>query len=350
MKCIYCRKDSKYKDRVRGKCPGCGHAFAFEPKTGDTFTDPAFQAAIDRVSSGGSVKWTKTHLYYEVLRWMAKGRRRSLRMAWAIFIAAAMVLIAGIVFKTAVALILGGIFMIFGLAIRGGVPAPFDPRFFEGLWIKWVAAHGTPKGLIVRKDAPSAQKGRALPADIRAYSFDRAVVTDRTETVDLLVANNFHFENNCAILTMTGYPEQAFETVRAMLQNNPKLSVFVVHDLTEGGCLLARRARASGWFQESARIVDVGLRLQHAKPFESCWRPRMVNAPISMDLGPRERDWLSRYTLELAVIRPEQIIKRLFRALSNEAELPVDDAMVYADSGAFSSDASASDGGGDSFG
>ena len=34
----------------------------------------------------------------------------------------------------------------------------------------------------------------------------------------MLLANNFHFENNCAILSIEGYPPNVFETVRAMLK------------------------------------------------------------------------------------------------------------------------------------
>lgn len=78
-----------------------------------------------------------------------------------------------------------------------------------------------------------------------------------------------------------------------------------------------------------------------------------------------ETQWLSKYALELAVIRPEQILKRLFRAMNRQFD-PAEstDASsttggdgggyyggdVYTDSDAFGTDATASDGGGDSFG
>ena len=71
----------------------------------------------------------------------------------------------------------------------------------------------------------------------------------------------------------------------------------------------------------------------------------------SSRFGNNNSDPLWHYTLELAVIRPEQIIKRLFRGLSNTDVLPEDSSDgFYVDTGAFSSDASSSDGGGDSFG
>ena len=69
-----------------------------------------------------------------------------------------------------------------------------------------------------------------LEPDVADYSFDRAVICDRARTVDLLLANNFHFENNCAVLSVEGYPQRVFETVRTMLKRNPQLR------LTIAGC------------------------------------------------------------------------------------------------------------------
>jgi hypothetical protein len=223
---------------------------------------------------------------------------------------------------------------------------------FDSMWSRWVEVHGAPDGFIIRKPPAQSAKPRALPEDIHHYSFDRAVITDRPETVDLLLANNFHFENNCAVLTKKGYPEEAFGTVRAMLKQNPKLLVYVLHDATIEGCTLSHALKSERWFQEGARIVDVGLRPEHARPFRGLWQLSMDPASPASGLSASDQEWLSKYSVELSVIRPEQVIKRLFRAMSGLAELPADTTsdMVYVDSMSFGTDASASDGGGDSFG
>ena len=346
MKCIHCQTDSTYKARAQGKCSQCEHRFAFEPKKGDTFTDPAFLALIERVSSGGTVKWTERHLYYEVVRRSQRSGRRPL-----IFGALALLTcLLGLVW-TAFLFSVAGIFLLFAIFSWPSKLAGLSYAEFTRLLGRWSQTHGSPKGLIVRQASRRAgASARALPADIQHYSFDRAVVTDRRETADVLLSNNFHFENNCAILTVDGYPEEAFTVVRGMLKNNPKLAVFVVHDATPQGCGLAQQLVAEGWFQPSARIVDVGLGPEHAQPFKGCWRPA-AGGDLPHSIDPRAREWLQHYSLELAVIRPEQIIKRLFRALSNSAELPLGEgSLFFIDSGAFGSDASASDGGGDSFG
>ena len=84
---------------------------------------------------------------------------------------------------------------------------------------------------------------------------------------------------------------------------------------------------------------------------------RRVRAAVSPrapfpDLSAAENAWLSQYVLELAAIRPEQVIKRLFRAMTQPGtEMTTDDGGVYFIGGSFGgSDAGTSDGGGDSFG
>src|SRR5204863_2586986 len=134
----------------------------------------------------------------------------------------------------------------------------------DAMWSAWRAAlHDHPKGLIVRKEP--APRPRAAEPDIPLYSFDRAVICDRARTVDLLLANNFHFENNCAVLSVEGYPPGPFATVRTMLQRNPRLQVYALHDATFAGCVLARRLTSDpAWFQGQVRVLDVGLRPGHA--------------------------------------------------------------------------------------
>ncbi|BAU41594.1 hypothetical protein [Leptolyngbya sp. O-77] len=46
----------------------------------------------------------------------------------------------------------------------------------------------------------------------------------------MLISNNVHFENNCAILSINGYPQPIFDTVMKMLRRNPGLTVFAFQD------------------------------------------------------------------------------------------------------------------------
>jgi hypothetical protein len=360
MKCIYCGRDSKHKDRPGRSCPGCSRKFAFEPQDKDPFTDFAFKSAIVAVSANGQIRWGVEHLYYELCRRLSK-RGYSWKAFFVLFIIGTGALIFfGL--PAVVGLILFPIWLgAWALLRRFGrsKTVRLSQTDFDRLWSRWLAAHGSPEGLIVRRSDPPPP--RAHETDIGDYSFDRAVICDRARTVDLLIANNFHFENNCAILSIGGYPQGPFELVRSMLKRNPKLQVFALHDSSAAGCRLAYTvAHDPQWFKGQVAVTDVGLRPRHTAPFEGLFLPVAVVPSLKVEAGINadEITWLSQYILELAAIRPEQILKRLFKAINRREELVSRDTggtspgngSVYSDDDSFSSSATDSDGGADSFG
>lgn len=323
MKCARCGHDSKLKERTGGKCPKCTGAFAFEPSQGDPYTDMAFHNAIEAVSAKGQLRWGAEHLYYELAR-------RQVEKAGCLFVFVILLLGLTVLFYVKggwaaivpAAAALGVVFFIRRLKSRKFVR--LEQRQFDGLFTKWQKAHGQPKGLIVRamtRGTP-APAPRALDADIADYSFDRAVICDRARTADILLANNFHFENNCAVLAIDGYPEAQFETVRAMLKRNPHLRVFALHDATPRGCQLAHTlATDPKWFAGQVPVTDVGLRPAQAKAFAGLYLPHK-GKPVSLTRGlsEKEAEWLNAQALELAVIRPEQVLKRMYKALTREQD------------------------------
>ena len=366
MKCIRCNHDSKKIERVGGNCPNCKQAFAFEPTIGDTFTDQKFATALDRVSSGGTVRFTVNHLYFELARstrssagLFTPGQGRTEQQVFAA-IAIVFALDVGLAVALAMAsvalvipFLLHTIYLLYKLAsVQSSRSTKINLGDANAMLAKWTRAHGSPKGLVVRRDAPQT---RTLPPDLGHYSFDRAVITDTSETVAMLVANNFHFENNCAILAANGYPEGIFKTVLAMLRNNPRLRVYVLHDVSVRGLTLANELRQSPhWFHGTgATVIDVGLHGSHVEAFRGCWEP--AHGALDLSQVPAEwHSWLLQFTLPLAVVRPEQTIKRLFRAMTQEQDPALvesgDVMLLPMDTTSFSSDATTSDGGGDSFG
>lgn len=357
MKCIKCNTDSKYSERSSGSCPKCSHKFAFEPKSGDVFTDPAFAAAIDRVSAHDAVRFTEGNLYYELAR--TKRSKTGAKVVGIVigcviafigcFIAEKMESIGVLV----VAFLLGAAAIALGLLAKPSATPAFTTSTFDSLLAKWKKAHGTPPKLVQRV-AESRPRAKPLPQELATYSFDRAVICDRPETVDLLLANNFHFENNCAILAVNRYPTAVFEPVLEMLRRNPKIEVFALHDASIDGHQLAKvLATSPEWFRGIGRVTDVGILVRHAAKMRGLWQETFTTRKAAFaDLSAEENAWLSRYVLELAAIRPEQIIKRLFRAMTQPGQqVTTDDGGIYFIGGSFGgSDAGTSDGGGDSFG
>jgi len=326
VKCINCGKDNNYKERstssAYSKCPSCGRRFAFEPKDKDPVTDAAFKSAIDAVSANGQIRWGVEHLYYEVGRRMRRARRWKRRLPWVLLGLVALLLIVALTKGRPVWVV---ILALIGAAVyRWGRAASSETMAlsldaFNGLWAAWTNVHpDRVNALIVRR--ATAPRPRPLERDIPLYSFDRAVICDRARTVDLLIANNFHFENNCAVLSAEGYPAGPFETVRAMLKRNPRLKVLVLHDATPAGCQLATKlAGDPAWFKEQVPVIDVGLRPRHAPPFKGLWLIAQGHfVPIGEGVNQSEAAWLTNYALELAAIRPEQVLKRLFKAMNRE--------------------------------
>lgn len=381
MKCIRCGHDSKYKERSSGRCPQCHREFAFEPQQGALLTDAAFQAAIDAVSAKGQIRWGVEHLYYEVCRRIRRKKLAPVGCIWVCLIVAIIAFIIAVVGEneTLGSIAVGaGIIAIVLYYHRQRKTVRLEDAKFNEMWNRWLKVQGTPPGLIVRQNPPA--RSRPVEPDLGDYSFDRAVICDRARTVDLLLANNFHFENNCAVLSIGGYPQGPFETVRAMLKRNPRLQVFVLHDASVAGCKTAfHLVNDPNWFPKYTKVVDVGLRPSHAKPFKGLLIPSgRTSVSPGEGLTLDEAHWLSQYTLELAAIKPEQVLKRLFRAINRKNEIESDadgdsdsgsdsgsllhisdgdngdydngDGGVEMDSDSFGSDAGDSDGGADSFG
>lgn len=333
MKCIRCDYDSKRKDRTNRICPNCKKEFAFEPQDRDPVTDRLFKNAIDAVSGGGRLRWGVEHLYYEVCR-----RLRPDFKAGNVFVIVIVAIFAGFFGS----LIIGNgtikpwPFIIIGLLVAGllaarqfrrsGPHPRIDPTAFSPLWDRWCKIHSMPAGVIMRRSSSvPSDRAAAVEPDIGDYSFDRAVICDRGRTVDLLIANNYHFENNCAVLSADGYPEGPFQTIMTMLKRNPKLQVYALHDASPAGCALAHKiAYAPEWFDGKIRVIDLGLRPQHAWPFRGLLQPAASEPGQRVIAGPsisdKEAQWLNSYVLELAAVRPEQTLKRLFRGMQAHAE------------------------------
>jgi hypothetical protein len=362
VKCIRCGHDSNYPDRSNQECPRCKGKFAFEPRTGDKFSDQAFKNAIDRVSSDGSVKFNKRNLYYEVDRLGRKSGPNTWAGALGWFVFGAAVIAFGVMIQEVVPLFIGA-----ALLVVAAIHIPRDSQrrvkldadYFESALTRWKNVHGAPPGLFSSKAlhaAPKDARAQGLTEDLQdeltQYSFDRAVITDTRETADLLLMNDFHFENNCAVLSLDGHPAHAFATVRKMLRNNPKIEVYALHDCTPEGCELAwTLTQDPAWFKDVGHVYDVALRPAQARRMKAGWLPGSLQVSAHPALTESERDFLRESRVELAAIRPEQLVKRLFRAMTILPAAGGDGGSTAGDgSTVWTADASASDGGGDAFG
>ncbi|MEA5549875.1 hypothetical protein VB713_02585 [Anabaena cylindrica UHCC 0172] len=188
----------------------------------------------------------------------------------------------------------------------------------------------------------------AINPDVTAYSFDRLVVCDSATIAQLLIANNFHFENNCAILSINGYPQSIFNTTMEMLRRNPELQIFALHDCSFTGVSLVHLLRTSeSWFLNSdVKIIDVGLFprqilankrgmfVQNAASLGK--KSQELPIEVRQSLSAEELQWLDAGNfVELESFTPQMLIKVLRSGISGSSNLESDDSslILIGDSG-----------------
>jgi hypothetical protein len=207
-------------------------------------------------------------------------------------------------------------------------------------WLnRWEQINNIPEKIL---PSPKEQIAPALiNPDVTAYSFDRLVVCDSATIAQLLIANNFHFENNCAILSITGYPQSIFHTTMEMLRRNPDLKVYAIHDCTPKGVSLVNHLRTSErWFLNSnVKIIDIGLlprqimatqRGMFIQSFpDLATAAKQLSGEIRQSFTSEELAWLDAGNfVELESFTPQILIQVLRSGISGSANLESDDSSM----------------------
>ena len=215
----------------------------------------------------------------------------------------------------------------------------FSQADFQDWLNRWEQINGS-----ILKILPSPRQQIApvaINSDVTAYSFDVLVVCDSAAIAQLLIANNFHFENNCAILSITGYPESIFDTTMQMLRRNPELKVYSFHDCSPQGVgLVHHLATSPNWFKDSnMTIIDLGLLPRQIMATKrgiiiqfsggSAQRAKELPWEIRQSLLPEELAWLEAGNfVELESLSPHKLIRILHRGLINAQTLDNDDSTL----------------------
>jgi hypothetical protein len=204
---------------------------------------------------------------------------------------------------------------------------------FETWLNRWTSINHQPAKIL--PSSPTSSLPAAPNPEVTAYSFDRVVVCDKSTIAQLLISNNFHFENNCAILTIDGYPQSIFTTTMEMLHRNPDLKVYALHNCSPSGINLIRRLRQEEiWFPNpEIPIIDVGILprqiiknvdLMAPQSSSSAQTAQQLTPEIRASLNPAELVWLDAGCyLELESFPPQKLIQILQRAINESRELAV---------------------------
>ncbi|MDT9182947.1 hypothetical protein [Limnospira sp. PMC 289.06] len=388
MKCINCGIENNFKERTAygGRCKSCGHQFVFEPKTGSPFSDPGFQKYIESVSGLGNLLFTKKQLIYFFERKLGRKKKFTpypyailflIIYFWVTILFSVPLLVSFItlkilsaqiksenqpvslrkqqarflqfiglfeIFASVILLIINpnsirfiifllsvglGLFMIYiGESRRQMLSHTVDkfPLVSTELdtWLnRWSVVNG-PIGKLLPPPKQS-ESNAVLSPDITSYSFDRLMVCDNSAIAQFLIANNFHFNHNCAIVSITGYPENIFSTILEMAKRNAELVVYAVHDATIRGVSLTHHLRNTPqWFANTTiPIYDVGLTpqqvlnskgffIRNSETFEA--QSQAISSEIRTTLSPEEIAWLEAGNfVELESLPPAKLLQILSR-------------------------------------
>jgi hypothetical protein len=348
MKCIQCNADNDLRDRTRnqGRCCKCKHPFAFEPtsmKAKLRFTDGFFAKALADISANGTLSFTRRQLLYLL-------EKRLLRRARFIPVGCLTILLLPAMFGGFIILVsyvgipvwAGFIYLIlfinFGIhSLEQGL-VRFNQRFVRlkkinkrilitdamlDIWLKrWELSNGSPARLLSPPSAPASLAPANIVNDITAYSFDRVLVCDSVAIAQLLIANNIHFEHNCAVLSIGGYPQAIFATTIAMLRRNPDLQVIALHDCSPSGVALINQLRTSpDWYLDSTQVIfDLGMlprQIAAARgqayiqvSADSAQNAREMPPEVSKQLTTTELEWLKAgYFVDLESFTPKKLMQ-----------------------------------------
>ncbi|MEH2266897.1 MAG: hypothetical protein V7K68_00445 [Nostoc sp.] len=404
MKCINCGTDNKLKDRTanQGRCIKCNHPFAFEPTSMSNIqiTDPFFAKAIADISANNTLFFTPKQLLYFLDNRLRKSSKSISRFGWLSFYvffnlftlafiigplivnlayinffyqsskstnlnlvsrkqnARNLQIIGGIILSVGIilSLILKSFSLFAIIVVMGMLPIYLGTRQLGQIqlltqdflvsqsqvkdWLeRWQQINGS---ILKILPAPNQENTPAtVNPDVTAYSFDRLVVCDSASIAQLLIANNFHFENNCAILSISGYPQSIFDTTMQMLRRNPDLKVYAVHDCNPRGIGLVHRLKTNAsWFLDSEIvIIDIGLTPRQiiatkrgmfiqSSP-ESAQAAKQLPEEVRQSLSAEELTWLeSGNFVEIESFTPQRIIKVLQKGIAGSRNLKSDDSSL----------------------
>ena len=393
MRCINCGRDNKLKDRIanNGRCYYCNHPFAFEPtdmRVKAKFTDPFFAKLLTDISAENTLFFTGQQFQY-FLHKRLKGKSGNggcgplipffiffhiILLAVPLFLWIINLLFVIVFYRVSISednnyqirkaylktLIIYGIcilvigifisiildsfisFTLFTLLGMGsiylGLITQINTKISQIIvvsenqvnqWLnRWQEINGSLYHLL---SSPNTERFNPVNLGANSYSFDRVIVCDKPEIVQFLIRNNFHFENNCAVLSIDGYPQSIFNTVIEMLKRNPDLQVYGLHDASAKGVSLIHELRNNEqWFKDSSvNIYDLGISpkqiLKNPKYVilnsqESASKAQRLPQEVKNNLTPEELTWLeSGNFVELESFSPKILLQIISRGISLSA-------------------------------
>ena len=307
MKCPQCSRNHRL-GKYGMKC-GCNYHFCFNPKAQGTLglTDGKFLGWVRAASQNDTTYFTRNQLYAVYCRRLRKSPVTSLVIGGVLLMVAAGTYfiarhdnpeVRGVDYVLGVA----GIIVIgFGQYIaRQGIPRQYFD-FVVGRWL----GHGRKLDRLLEQPSLHEPPPEWNELDIYDYGVERLLIVEHDLLVDLFVKNGVHAEQRMLVISESGYPDYLMEVARRLLDEQPDLPVFLLHDATAHGTAMQERLLSSGMLPvESHPLVDLGM---HPLDFQKLKRTKQFDRANSNRHLPVDALLLPFMAMGLGVAMTEQM-------------------------------------------
>ncbi|MFN0122925.1 MAG: hypothetical protein ACKV2V_20690, partial [Blastocatellia bacterium] len=316
-----------------------------------------YKNALDAVSANDSLHFTPRQFYYLLNERRAKAKDPLKKLGAVmlgiggflsipLFITAIKTGLAWPLLLSMLTAIAGGVLLASPARrwLRQGKPRDLLITSFEfdGWLARWTSINGGLSRLL-KAPALTARPAR-VSEELTAYSFDRAVICQHDTIAQFLIANNFHFEHNCAVLSLNKYPRNLFDTVMAMLRRNPSLSVYTLHDASvEGVRMTHQLTQDPEWFggMPGVRFFDLGLtprqvigKAMYVRQDARATAGAIEQLPAAVRAGldEKEIEWLrGQHCVELESILPQRLLQIITIGIARSRDPRAGDSLTTLD-------------------
>ncbi|MBW4622966.1 MAG: hypothetical protein KME17_26860 [Cyanosarcina radialis HA8281-LM2] len=319
MKCISCETDNSWLDRITnsGRCKNCQHSFVFDPqqKYADLFTDDVFDRAIDDISERQTLFFAPQQLFYRLDKELRNTNTKKIDSTLIVVIFITLLgLIIGIfpiafpdygrpqeayTIPAILLILLAGAIAIFKFSsiATNSEPTSITQNQFQDWLERWNEVNS--RTLEKLLPYPKSETGWQGNPD----RFQQIIICDRPEIAQLLLANNFPLENNCAICDIDGYKLENWKKVKQAIERYPDLKIYVLHDAApEGASLVSQLTNEPNLpIDRNTKIHDLGLwprqlfkneNILVQNSYESGQEAKKLPESIKQKLLMKELNWL----------------------------------------------------------
>lgn len=364
MKCPHCLADLKYRERTDRRCPRCQKSFALEPRANPLkMSDLRLRRLAERLSQQGAYRYTASQLgYFTVLRDLQplvkqlgssdpSSQRRNALISVLVYIAALLAILAvfwvvallapnlaSVLRCLTIPLVLIVIILTVGTLtsyprlrrkIEGLSATAFDQaNSFEQTYVlPWERVHGQLPGRASQEELARLRQYQPPPSRLRA-----ALVSPDMDVLDCLRANGVPERLDLALLPFGELYSEAEKGVLALLREQPRLPILLLHDASLQGALLRDLLLKRWKLAPNHRIVELGLRSAQVRRWHWPWRQEPV-APLSLKLlesrartpgalalEQEEIKWLSQgYVTPVRFVPPAKLVQVTTKAVERLA-------------------------------